>query len=443
MNTQSNFPSAVTAEGAKAKNIKPVDQLRRLVMACMLWEDNFYVNGKDVVTMIKEICNELSAQDILMQALQCHTLGNLRHIPLLLIVEALKKQSGGNHPFDFSTAITTICHRPDQMTELLALYWKDGKKPLASQLKKGLAKAFTQFDAYQLAKWDRDAPIKLRDVLFLCHAKPKDEAQAATWKQLIDGTLPTPDTWETKLSSGQDKKESFTDLLQRGKLGRLATLRNLRTMQSEGVDVQLVKQGLMQDARPLLPFQYLVAAKHCPQWESMIDEAMIKGMEGKKKLLGRTILLVDVSGSMDAPISSKSELTRMDAACAMAILLREVCADCEIFSFSNNLAVIPNRRGMALRDAIVTSQMHGGTYLGNAINMVLSLSINKAKFDRIIVITDEQSADPIPQHLTPGNWIVNVGVNKNGIDYNNAWNLISGFSEGIVDFIVESSILRD
>ena len=74
--------------------------------------------------------------------------------------------------------------------------------------------------------------MKLRDVLFLCHAKPKDEAQDATWKQLIGGTLPTPDTWEVALSSGADKKATWERLIAEKKLGALALLRNLRKIKA-------------------------------------------------------------------------------------------------------------------------------------------------------------------------------------------------------------------
>jgi 60 kDa SS-A/Ro ribonucleoprotein len=56
-------------------------------------------------------------------------------------------------------------------------------------VKKGLAAAFPKFDEHALAKYDRGGPIKLRDVLFLSHAKPHDEAQAAVWKKLIWGRL--------------------------------------------------------------------------------------------------------------------------------------------------------------------------------------------------------------------------------------------------------------
>lgn len=77
-------------------------------------------------------------------------------------------------------------------------------------------------------------------MLFLCHAKPRDEAQAAVWKRLIWGRLTTPDTWEVTLSSGAEKGQAWERLLREQKLGALALLRNLRNMREAGVDESLV-----------------------------------------------------------------------------------------------------------------------------------------------------------------------------------------------------------
>ncbi|MCO6763737.1 hypothetical protein KQH43_32080, partial [Streptomyces sp. EL5] len=73
-----------------------------------------------------------------------------------------------------------MIQRPDEMTELLAIYWADAlgpqqqrkRQPVSAQIKKGLARALTKFDAYQLAKYDRDGAVRIKDVLFLVHAKP-------------------------------------------------------------------------------------------------------------------------------------------------------------------------------------------------------------------------------------------------------------------------------
>lgn len=444
-NAQKHCP-VFTHEGGPSSNLPPLLALKRSVMACMLWEDNFYENGQQVVDRIGELAAKVPAHNLIALARETHDKGLLRHVPLKLIVEILKKppqsrarKEGEESPVDL---IARVCSRPDQMTELLSLYWKDGKKPLAAQLKKGLAKAFTQFDEYQLAKWDKEAPIRLRDVLFLCHAKPKDEAQADLWKRLISKNMKTPDTWETRLSAGEDKKESFTELLQQGKMGKLAILRNLRNMHEQKVDYLLVNDQLKKKGRPILPFQFIAAARSCPAWEELVDKAMIQSLEGKEKLPGVTVVFVDVSGSMEGnKISAKSEISCMDAASGLAILLRETCEVVEFFSFSVALALVPPRRGMALRDAIVNSQPHSSTMLGASLDMFNDCR-SGMRVDRLIVITDEQVADILPKMKVEKAYILNISTCKNGIKNSPQWTTISGFSEASIDFIREAEQLE-
>lgn len=159
---------------------------------------------------------------------------------------------------------------------------------------------------------------------------------------------------------------------------------------------------------------------------------MLECLAGKDRLLGNTILLVDVSCSMDDKISAKSNLTRLDAACGLAIILREQCESCRVFTFSNTAVEVPPRRGFALKDAINQSQPRGGTALGGAIDL-----INKAtKYDRIIVITDEQARDSVnaPQGI---GYMVNVASYQHAVGFG-PWLRVDGWSEAIVDFITES-----
>jgi 60 kDa SS-A/Ro ribonucleoprotein len=428
-----NVPnSQTTYEDGAASELTPYKRLRRTVLACLLFENSFYEDGIEASDRIVELCAKCSSLQVVNLALEAAQKYHLRHVPLKLIVEALKL---GDKQTSVSNAIFCIITRPDMMCDLLALYWRDGKKPLAHQLKRGLAKAFAKFDEYQLSKYNRDNPIKLRDVLFLCHAKPKDEEQAALWKRLANKELKTADTWESRLSAGKDKKEAFTTLLTPHKMGKLAILRNLRNMQKSGVSKGLVASELLYNPKEMLPFQYIAASKECPQWEDIIDPAMIKSCSLKPKLQGLTIVLVDVSGSMDDALSSKSKMTRMDAACGLAILLRECCQESQFFSFSYTIAPVPPRQGMALRDAIISSQPHRQTMLGLALQKLLEGP--HIDYDRIIVITDEQAHDDIPFIPKKKNYILNIAGYKNGIENRNRWTTVTGFSEGSIDFIRE------
>jgi 60 kDa SS-A/Ro ribonucleoprotein len=439
---------ARTHEGAPARNISDELQLRRSVLACMLWENQFYEDGIEIAGRIAELVPKVQAERVAALAIEAREQMKLRHAPLLLVREMARHKT---HRGLVAETLERVIQRADELCEFVAIYWKDGRVPLSGQVKKGLAAAFPKFDEYQLAKYDRGGPIKLRDILFLCHAKPRDDAQAGVWKKLIWGRLAVPDTWEVALSAsgagnGATKREVWTRLVNENKLGALALLRNLRNLREAGVDEKLVLASLGgMNTQRVLPFRFLAAARYAPQWEPVLETAMLKCVTSQPKLAGKTVLLIDVSGSMIAPLSRRSEMLRTDAAYGLAVLLREIGERLAVYSFSDNLVEVPARRGFALRDAIDASQRHNGTYLGKAVEQLNQ----KERYDRLIVITDEQAHDSVPN---PGSWsdgqpalsspkgsrpsgyVINVASYKNGVGYGK-WTHIDGWSESVVEYV--------
>jgi 60 kDa SS-A/Ro ribonucleoprotein len=415
-----------THEGAPARHISPEPQLRRSVLACLLWESQFYEDGIEIAGRIAELVPKVAAEKVAALAVEGREQMKLRHAPLLLVREMARHKT---HRALVSETLARVIQRADELAEFVAIYWKDGRVPLSGQVKKGLAAAFPKFDEYQLAKYDRGGPVKLRDVLFLCHAKSRDD-QAGVWKKLIWRRLTTPDTWEVALSSGSDKRDAWERLLREQKLGALALLRNLRNLRKAGVDESLVLTALgsMSTVR-VLPFRFLAAARYAPQWEEVLEAAMLKCVAGTEKLRGKTIVLVDVSGSMTAPLSRRSEMQRTDAAYGLTVLLREIAEKLAVFSFSNDLVEVAARRGFALRDAIDRSQQHGATYLGKAVEELN----RKERYDRLIVITDEQAQDQVPAPKSKG-YVINVASYKNGVGYGK-WTHIDGWSESVIEYI--------
>src|SRR5208283_5642710 len=76
-----------TAEGAPAVRIAKVAQLQRLLNACMLWEDNFYSDGQDVATRMRELVREVPAEKCAELAIKAREEQKLRHAPLLIVYE--------------------------------------------------------------------------------------------------------------------------------------------------------------------------------------------------------------------------------------------------------------------------------------------------------------------------------------------------------------------
>jgi hypothetical protein len=427
-------------------------QLRRTLMTCLLFEDTFYENGKSMATRIEELVKLCTFEELHQLVLDSREKMKLRHAPLLVLRAMLPLHKGR----PMGDLIFRTVQRPDELGELLALYWaKQPKAPLANQLKIGLARALKKFSEFELAKWNRDAAVRLRDVLFLTHARPRhipDHGGAVkqpainrpgyqrgkvlrhpgtTLDLLAKDALPVPETWEVALSSGADKRAVFTTLLLEQKLGALALLRNLRNMIEAGVDEDLIRTGLeSMNTERVLPFRFITAAKYVPRLEDALEQAMFRCLDGAPHFAGNTALLVDHSGSMDAKVSGKSALNRLDAACAVAMLLREVCARGRVFAFSTHTVEVPPRRGFALAQAVRGCMPNGGTALRQAVDFVYH---QYPECDRLIVITDEQSQDHPAQPQGRG-YICNVAGYKNGIGYGK-WVTISGWSEALVDFI--------
>lgn len=438
-------PSRYTHGGAKAAKINAEQELRRSVMACMLWEDEFYETGQRIADRINALIPQVEPQAVADMAHEARVNMKLRHAPLLLVREMARHAT---HKGLVAETLQKVIQRPDELSEFVAIYWKDKKQPLSAQVKRGLAAAFQKFDGYQLAKYNRDHAIRLRDVMFLVHPEPKGLEQTRIFAELASNTLKSPDTWEVALSAGKNKRDTFERLINDHKLGAMALLRNLRNMQQAGVDESIVKAAIrgMKTER-VLPFRFITAARYVPRLEDVLEKAMFKCLEGHPKLPGKTVLVIDVSGSMQAALSAKSEVDRIDAAASLAMIAREVCEEVSIYATAGDdwrrvaaTQPIPPRRGFALRDAIRDAKAKlggGGIFLVQAMNDVHG---EEKTADRIIVFTDEQDCD---LKLNPAaanafgthNYLVNVASAQNGIGYGK-WTHIDGWSEAIINYML-------
>lgn len=429
MKTNVKATGVKTYEGGAAIKSSSETELRRAVMCCLLWEDTFYEDGVAIADRIKGLVQKCSPEFVSSLAVEARSQFYLRHVPLFLCVQLAR--SGNLHKW----TLEQVIQRPDELTEFLSLYWQDGKCPLSNQVKKGLATAFLKFDEYQLAKYNRKNTIKLRDIMRLVHPVPRDDKQADMFGRLLSDELKTPDTWEVALSATDDKKAEWTRLLSENKLGGMALLRNLRNMQQAGVDRRLIRKAIKNmRTDKILPFRFISAANYAPDMEDVLEEAMVRSLQEHKKLSGHTVLLVDNSGSMYYDrVSSKSDLTRTDAACALAIMLREICEDITILAFANGTTVVPNRTGFALRDAIKGTPS-GGTYLGDAVRKG-----NSYNADRVIVLTDEQSHDTVGASNANLAYMLNVASYQNGVGYGD-WTRINGWSENVIRYIMECEV---
>jgi 60 kDa SS-A/Ro ribonucleoprotein len=159
----------------------PEAGIRRLILQLRLEE-----NSAAIANRIAELVPKIAAEKVAAIAIEARRELELRHAALLLVREMARHES---HRCLVAETLERVIQRADDLVDFVAIYWRDGREPLSAQVKKGLAAAFPKFDESDLANYDRSGPVKLRDVLFLSHAKPFNAAQASVWRKLIWGRL--------------------------------------------------------------------------------------------------------------------------------------------------------------------------------------------------------------------------------------------------------------
>src|SRR6201981_588218 len=93
LNTLNLNTAPRTHEGTPARNISPEMQLRRSVLACLLWESQFYEDGVEIAGRIAELVPKVAAEKVAALAVEAREQMKLRHAPLLLAREMARHKT--------------------------------------------------------------------------------------------------------------------------------------------------------------------------------------------------------------------------------------------------------------------------------------------------------------------------------------------------------------
>lgn len=335
--------------------------------------------------------------------------------------------------------------RADEPGEVLAYYESKYGKNFPAFLKKGVADGARKlYSEYSLLKYDTDSKgYRFADVIQLTHAKAVDEKQNALFSHALDrrygndsiGTehnylldmistranlMSAPVemrkaligtqagmqtlsragfTWEALSGwlQGPMDKTAWEAVIPN--MGYMALLRNLRNFVDAGVSAIVLKRVLtkLADAEQVakskqFPFRFLAAYqanKGSLKIAAALEEALEASLSNVPSLSGRTLILVDRSGSMFGYHSTDSELTMADKAAIFgsALALRAENADLVQFGSAWRgpaFEKVSFRKGDSLLPMLNKFRDMGGTDTAAAV---------KGSFnghDRVIIITDEQ-----------------------------------------------------
>jgi hypothetical protein len=400
------------------------------------------------MNQIEELVQKVPGRDVLKLVEETRFEQKLRHTPLWLITLIVKY-----HPeVSVKETLAKIATRPDMLMDIAAmLKLQNGKLKIPKGIKKGMAKAFDNYDEYQIAKYKRKShEFSLIDIVNLVHPKPNQKNSDAL-RKLVKGELGPANTWESALSAGADKKETFERMINENSLGSLAILRNIRNMKEAGLSRKMIIKALSQvNSFWLTPLNFLAAQRIAPEYTSQIDEAMQRCF-ANYKIPGTTILAIDVSGSMGSLTSGYSSFSRLDLAFALAALGTYIFEDLIlVFTAGNDYTRTgahiewPNSKGLGIfkDDYSISMEVgHGGIFTAQLTKWLKDKGYSKDA-DRLVVISDSQDID-----IADGNrrklylddfktkYIIDISTGTHGIKTNKWTAEINGWSDKLFHYI--------
>jgi hypothetical protein len=331
--------------------------------------------------------------------------------------------------------------RPDEPAEALAYWLATYGRKIPGGIRRGIGDgASAKYNQMAFIKWDGgDKAVRMADVIELCHPTPAGLMQSKLFKYMLDSRrdpktpisealpmlekraafLALPDkakrdllegddseqfmreagiTWEQASSWGAMTAQVWESLIP--VMGYMALLRNLRNFQEAGVSAaatKLVVDRLSEQTAVLtsrqLPFRFYSAYKAATggQWATALETAMQFSAGNVPALPGKTLVLVDTSGSMSQiGLSAKGTVTPVMAGALFGVALASKGEQVDLFGFADGTFRHQVKKGAGiLREAERFCGRVGE--VGHGTQTAAALKATFKGHDRVIVVTDEQS----------------------------------------------------
>jgi len=408
---KSSGTATVNHEGAKAFSLTPEVELATILLTSFV-EDKTYETSKDNLLRLDRIIDSLKDKQFAGKAaiFARHEFGmrSITHVTAAMLANKVKGSTW------LRPLISDLVYRPDDAIEIFAYYGNEYGKPFPNVLKRGLRDSLNKFDAYQLAKYRKDnAEVKMVDLFNIIHPKPSDSKASETFKKLVEGNLKNKTTWESKISAAgknenkeSAKQEAWAEMIDSGKLGYMALLRNLRNIVQDCPEKIAKVCELLVDRKAIksskqFPYRFASAYKVIRDMGdpkvnpilNAISAALDISVENVPGIDGVNAIAIDLSASMNSPMSSKSEMSLKEVGALMGAIALKKNPNSIVMGFGQILKVANILAGdsvLTIADQIMKMNVGHST---NGYLVPQYLKAQKIKVDSIMLFSDMQMWD--------------------------------------------------
>lgn len=388
----------------------------------MYGKDRFYTSNEDVakrmLSDVQALVRKNKLDYIANVILYAREKVFMRSMPILATVYFAKALRDANKSFpQLRLLVNSVIQRADQITDMYAVALEvfGDKRKVPTAIKRGVADAMNKFTEYHFGKYNRAAGVTFKDVLRIVHPEPRNEIQSTVFSKILEEKLAVPYTWETELSmNGQlpqevqkTKAQIWAELVNSGKLGYMALLRNLRNIIQSGADVTGEVAKRITDAEQImrskqLPFSFLKAFDAVKDAPTQLKWAVSEALDTSCKnvpVLGKNVwIIVDGSGSMlgshfgygAKTNETLGECPFQTAAVFCAALAKSnlEANNLAVTIFSDNAEMVninPRDSATTIVEKLTKKVQGGGTNLQAALNLKSRLGFEP---DTVVILSD-------------------------------------------------------
>jgi hypothetical protein len=424
---------AQTYEGGAGFLRNPKSELFLLAVTNMVGEATFYEATKERDERFRNLIHEVTGADpewvrrfvpYLRDTMQ------MRSASVVMAAEYIAAKGPNGR-----SVVNAACSRADEPAELLGYWASNYGRHFPQPLKRGVADAVKRlYTQRSVLRYDgQSRSWRMADVVELVHPKPADDVQEVLFRWLLDkrhhgdqkpnGRLPiltastrleslAPDqrraalredpealaeagfSWERLsgwLPGGMDA-EAWEAVIP--SMGYMALLRNLRNFDQAGVSNGVAAQVAAKLADPeevarsrQFPIRFLSAwkATGSMRWGMALEQALDASVSNIPHLPGRTLILIDLSGSMWAPLSERSQAQRWEAAAVFGLALAKATEPADTYVYGSQHLRVEMPKGASILRAIAGLSSLGGTDTFGTLTQTYN------GHDRVVILTDEQA----------------------------------------------------
>jgi len=442
--------SGTTYEGALGHARDARSELFLLAVSNMVGEGTFYEKAHDRDRRYRDLVARLAVGDFdwlrgLLRWLRSHV--GLRSAPLVGALEAVQARLAAGEHGGNRQLVDSVLLRPDEPGEALAYWTAHYGRAVPKPVKRGVADAVVRLYTEQsLLKYDTDSrAFRFGDVIELTHPRAADARQGLLFRHALDRRhgrgKPVPKglemlraraeltslrpatrrallrranaarklaqagmTWESVAGWLQGPMDAVAWRAVLPSMGSMARLRNLRNFDQAGLSDEKAERVAKYLADPAegarsrqLPMRYLSAYRAAgPRWAAALERALQASLANVPRLPGRTLVLVDRSGSMFCNTSAQSALTWADAAAVFGAALAMRAERADLVEFGTTHRPVRFRADEPLLRVVERFGELGGTDTARAVRD------NYRGHDRVVIVTDEQARGGDPTAEVPG-----------------------------------------